>query len=68
LPVEESGEFETLAGWLLSELGRIPVPGEVYARDGYQFIVQTMRRRRISRLRVVAAREPGGEVSAETTV
>jgi putative hemolysin len=68
LPVEESGEFETLAGWLLSELGRIPVPGEVYAREGYQFIVQTMRRRRISRLRVVAPRDPGGEASAGTTL
>lgn len=58
LPVEESGEFETVAGWLLAELGRIPAPGEVYGREGYQFTVQTMRRRRISRLRVTAPQTP----------
>jgi putative hemolysin len=53
-PVEESDEYETIAGWLLSELGRIPVPGERYEREGYDFRVHTMRRRRIARLNVKA--------------
>jgi putative hemolysin len=52
LPVDESDEYETVAGWMLAMLGHIPVPGERYERDGYEFRVQTMRRRRIARIRV----------------
>ena len=57
LPVEESDEYETIAGWLLSELGHIPVPGERHEREGYLIRVQTMRRRRIARLHVQAPSE-----------
>jgi len=53
-PVEESDEYETIAGWLLSKLGHIPVPGERYQQDGWEFRVLAMRRRRIARLRVKA--------------
>ena len=53
-PVDESDEFDTVAGWLLAKLGKIPSPGEAYERDGYRFKVQAMRRRRIARLRVTA--------------
>jgi len=52
LPVDDSDEYETVAGWMLAKLGHIPVPGERYARNGYEFRVQTMRRRRIARIRV----------------
>jgi putative hemolysin len=58
VPAEESDEYETIAGWLLSQLGHIPVPGERYERDGYEFRVQTMRRRRIARIRVTAPAQP----------
>jgi putative hemolysin len=54
LPVEESDEYETVAGWLLAELGHIPVPGERYVSGGYEFRVQAMRRRRVARLHVAA--------------
>lgn len=60
LPVEESDEYETLAGWLLSELGHIPIPGERHEREGYEFRVQAMRRRRIARLRVSAPKQHEG--------
>lgn len=56
LPVAESDEYETVAGWLLAELGHIPVPGERHSVDGYEFRVQAMRRRRVARLRVTASR------------
>ena len=59
VPAEESDEYETIAGWLLSRLGHIPVPGERYERRGYQFRVQTMRRRRIARIRVTAPEDSG---------
>ena len=53
-PVEESDEYETIAGWLLAKLGHIPVSGERYERNGYVFRVLAMRRRRIARIRVTA--------------
>ncbi len=54
LPVCEAEEYDTLAGWLLAQTGRIPAPGERYIEDGYQFRVQAMRRRRVARVRVSA--------------
>jgi putative hemolysin len=57
IPAEESDEYETIAGWLLSQLGHIPVPGERYEREGFEFRVQAMRRRRIARIRVTAPEE-----------
>ena len=54
LPVEESDEYETVAGWMLSQLGHIPCPGETTCSHGYEFRVQAMRRRRIQRIRVMA--------------
>jgi putative hemolysin len=54
LPVKESDEYETIAGWLLAQLGHIPVPGERFECKGYRFRVQTMRRRRVARIRVSA--------------
>lgn len=51
IPVEESGEYETVAGWMLARLGHIPAPGESLEWRGYEFRVQAMRRRRIARIR-----------------
>lgn len=47
-----SEEYETVAGWVLSELGRIPVGGEVVERGDLWVRVDVVRRRRIARLRV----------------
>ncbi len=58
MPVEESDEYETIAGWMLAKLGHIPVPGERYERKGYEFRVQTMRRSRIARIRVTSTTPP----------
>jgi putative hemolysin len=52
LPVEESDEYETVAGWMLVHLGHIPVPGEHIVVEGVTFRVQAVRRRRIARLLV----------------
>ncbi len=59
LPVEESEEYETIAGWLLVRLGHIPVPGELVEQDEHTFIVQSVRRRRIARVRVVRGQTDG---------
>lgn len=50
--IPESEEYETLAGWVLMELGHIPVPGEVIERGDLHVTVEAVRRRRIARLRV----------------
>ena len=53
-PVEISDDYETIAGWLLDDLDRIPQLGDVYEKEGYSFRIQQMRRRRISVIRVSA--------------
>lgn len=57
-PLEDSDEYETIAGWMLEQFGYIPRVGESIERNGYTFIVQTMRRRRIARIRIEQAASP----------
>lgn len=47
-----SEEYETVAGWMLVELGHIPAEGERVLRHDLIFRVESVRRRRIARLRV----------------
>ena len=47
-----SDEYETVAGWVLFELGHIPSGGEVVQHDDLSVQVDAVRRRRIARLRV----------------
>ncbi|MDI6900560.1 MAG: hemolysin family protein [Anaerosomatales bacterium] len=63
LALPEAGEYETIAGWVLMELGHIPVPGETVAHDDLLVRVDAVRRRRIARLRVT--RRPAGEDSPD---
>jgi putative hemolysin len=49
------GPYETVGGFLVSELGRIPSEGELVVHDGHQFLVQTMEGRRVGRVRVTRA-------------
>ena len=55
------GPYETLAGFLLSRLGHIPVPGESLEADGWEFTVMEVDRHRIEQVRVVAAPEPADD-------
>jgi len=43
---------ETLAGFLLTQLGHVPVPGESADYEGRRYIVEEMAGRRIARVRV----------------
>jgi CBS domain containing-hemolysin-like protein len=52
------GDFETLAGLLLSKFDRIPKQGEHVSHDGWEFKVVEMDRNRIARVLVVAPSEP----------
>jgi CBS domain containing-hemolysin-like protein len=47
------GPYETLAGYLMAQLGHIPVPGETVNGNGWEFTVVEVDRRRIEQVRVV---------------
>jgi CBS domain containing-hemolysin-like protein len=48
------GPYETLAGFLLSRLGHIPVVGESLEDNGWEFTVMEVDRHRVEQVRVVA--------------
>jgi magnesium and cobalt exporter, CNNM family len=48
------GPYETLAGFLLSRLGHIPVVGESLEHRGWEFTVLQVDRHRVEQVRVVA--------------
>jgi putative hemolysin len=51
-PVEEGDSYETIAGWLLDTIDSVPQVGDSFDIGEYTFKVQSMRRSRISMLRV----------------
>ena len=48
------GDWDSLGGLVFSELGRVPVVGDVVAVDGYELEVQTVDGRRVGRVRISA--------------
>jgi CBS domain containing-hemolysin-like protein len=48
------GEYETLAGYVLAELGRIPAVGDRFTCDGWRVEVFEMDRNRVSMVRIEA--------------
>ncbi|WP_067494013.1 hemolysin family protein [Actinoplanes sp. TFC3] len=51
------GPYETLAGFLLAELGHIPKDGESLEYEGWEFTVMQVDRHRVEQVRVVAPPE-----------
>ncbi|MDR5699817.1 hemolysin family protein [Agromyces aerolatus] len=51
--VPEDGDYETVAGFVVSELGRLPVVGDGVPAEGGRLEVQRMEGRRIDRLRFI---------------
>lgn len=62
-PVEDSTDYETIAGWLMSMLDSVPQVGEELEFDGYRFKIQAMRRRRISTVRVERLDDPSSSLA-----
>lgn len=54
------GDYETLAGFLLEEFGRIPVRGDQVGHDGAEFEVLTADRRRIQSVQITVTGATGG--------
>jgi CBS domain containing-hemolysin-like protein len=49
--VPEEGPYETVAGWLMSELGRLPVVGDIVSIEAGIFRIERLDGRRIDRVR-----------------
>jgi len=62
--VPEDGPYETVAGYLMSELGRIPVAGDTVEIDAGTFRVERMDGRRIDRVRFTPHPDDNGETEA----
>jgi putative hemolysin len=52
IPLPESGEFETVAGFMLERLGSVPKGGEVVAAGDWRFTVVDVERHRISKVKI----------------
>jgi CBS domain containing-hemolysin-like protein len=63
--VPEDGPYETVAGFVMSELGRLPVVGDVVRTGGGELKVERLDGRRIDRLRFTPDPEPDAHAAAE---
>lgn len=61
LGIDEDGEYDTLAGFLISRFGYIPEPGESLEEQGFQFTVEEADERRITQ--VIASPAEGNTVN-----
>jgi CBS domain containing-hemolysin-like protein len=57
--VPEEGPYETVAGWLMSELGRLPIVGDVVETELGAFRIERLDGRRIDRVRYTPAPSDG---------
>ena len=53
LEVPENADYETVAGFMMLELGRIPEDGDEARIDGARIVVERMHGRRVERLRII---------------
>lgn len=58
LPEESGGDYETLAGFMLTELGRIPAPADHFEWNKFRFEVMDMDGRRIDKVLVQPLNNP----------
>jgi CBS domain containing-hemolysin-like protein len=63
--VPEDGPYETVAGFVMNELGRLPVVGDEVPIEGGTLRVERLEGRRVDRIRYTPDPEPAGEVDHE---
>ena len=61
------GPYETVAGFLMSQLGRIPEAGDAVDHEGHRITVVLVDGRRVSRVRVSPLPAPAPEDAASAT-
>jgi magnesium and cobalt exporter, CNNM family len=60
LPGEETGEFQTLGGFLMARINRVPAVGDHIAVKGFRFEVVDMDGRRVDRVLVIPPKPSRG--------
>jgi CBS domain containing-hemolysin-like protein len=60
--VPEEGPYETVGGWIMAELGRLPVVGDTVETEAGTFRVERLDGRRIDRVRFTPVRVDTGEL------
>jgi putative hemolysin len=63
VPIPESTEFQTVAGFMLERLGSVPKGGEAVVEGDYRFTVVDVERNRITKVKVELAKEATGAAS-----
>jgi putative hemolysin len=58
LPEEDTGSYNTLGGFAMFELGRVPQVADTFAWDDFRFEVVDMDRNRVDKLLVTRVRQP----------
>jgi putative hemolysin len=58
LPQEDAGTYHTLAGFVITHLGRIPTSGDAFEWDGWRFEVVDMDGNRVDKLLVAPTNSP----------
>lgn len=53
-PVPDGSSYETVGGWVMAELGRVPAVGDSIELEGWQVVVADMDAHRVDRLRFIA--------------
>ena len=66
-PIEDSDEYETIAGFVLELADKLPRHGDVFEKDGYKFSVQSMYGRRLRSIRVTAPEAVAVDTDHEET-
>jgi putative hemolysin len=59
IPLPESAEFETVAGFMLDRLGSVPKGGEVVGLGGWRLTIVDVEGHRVSKVKVERLRAPG---------
>jgi len=58
--VGDDGEFETVGGLVLDELGRVPAPGESFSKGDFDFVVKDADKRRVKSVIIRRRKIEGG--------
>ena len=59
------GPYETVAGFLMAELGRLPQVGDSLERLGHRFVVTELDGRRVARVRLTVVPDAGERGAGE---
>ena len=57
-------DFDSVGGFVFSELERVPEPGDAIDFEGFAFVVESVEGRRIRRVRITPVSQDGGDDSA----